>query len=94
LGSRYKELGIDVKKQGVDRFKGYIDNLFPAAFCVVYRDPCDESMGLVLHTDSAGSKPIQAYLMYRETGDASEHYPTALLTVRRFSHGRDHPSPS
>ena len=71
MGSRYKELGIDVKKQGVDRFKGYINNLFPAAFCVVYRDPCDESMGLVLHTDSAGSKPIQAYLMYRETGDAS-----------------------
>ncbi|MCX6648501.1 MAG: AIR synthase-related protein [Candidatus Bathyarchaeota archaeon] len=28
-------------------------------------------MGHVLHTDSAGSKPIQAYLMYKETGDAS-----------------------
>jgi phosphoribosylformylglycinamidine cyclo-ligase len=28
-------------------------------------------MGHVLHTDSAGSKPIQAYLMYKETGNAS-----------------------
>ncbi len=70
MGSRYKELGVDVRKPGVDRFSSSIDDIFPGAFCVVYRDPSDESMGLVLHTDSAGSKPIQAYLMYRETGEA------------------------
>jgi phosphoribosylformylglycinamidine cyclo-ligase len=71
LGSRYKELGVDVKKPGVEQFSNAIDDIYPDAFCVVYRDPSDESMGLVLHTDSAGSKPIQAYLMYRETGEAS-----------------------
>jgi phosphoribosylformylglycinamidine cyclo-ligase len=71
LGSRYKELGVDVRKPGVDRFRSGIDDLYPGAFCVVYQDPSDKSMGLVLHTDSAGSKPIQAYLMYKETGEAS-----------------------
>ena len=71
MSSRYRELGVDVSKPGVERFKGSIDDLFPGAFCVVYRDPFDSSMGLVLHTDSAGSKPIQAYLMYKETNDAS-----------------------
>ncbi len=71
MASRYRELGVDVSKPGVERFKGGIDDLFPGAFCVVYRDPSDTSMGLVLHTDSAGSKPIQAYLMYKETGEAS-----------------------
>jgi len=71
LGSRYKDLGVDVKKPGIEKFRGAIENLYPSAFCVVQRDPADPSMGLVLHTDSAGSKPIQAYLMYKETGDAS-----------------------
>ena len=70
MASRYRELGVDVSKPGVERFKGGIDDLFPGAFCVVYRDPSDTSMGLILHTDSAGSKPIQAYLMYKETGEA------------------------
>lgn len=71
LGSRYRELGVDVRKPGIERFKGTIDNLHPGAFCVVYPDPNDNSIGLILHTDSAGSKPIQAYLMYKETGEAS-----------------------
>ena len=71
MGSRYKELGVDVRKPGVERFKSSIDDIFPDAFCVVYQDPNDKSMGFVLHTDSAGSKPIQAYLMYKETGEAS-----------------------
>jgi len=62
---------VDVRKPGIERFKGAIENLYPGAFCVVQRDPSDASMGHVLHTDSAGSKPIQAYLMYKETGDAS-----------------------
>ena len=70
MGSRYKELGVDVKKPGIERFKGAIENIHPGAFCVVQRDPRDPKWGHVLHTDSAGSKPIQAYLMYKETGDA------------------------
>jgi phosphoribosylformylglycinamidine cyclo-ligase len=69
--SRYQELGVDVKKPGIERFNEFIDNLYPGAFCVIQRDPANPEMGMVLHTDSAGSKPIQAYLTYRETGNAS-----------------------
>jgi phosphoribosylformylglycinamidine cyclo-ligase len=69
--SIYESLGVDVKKRGIESFKASLDNLFPAAFCVVQRDPSDPDIGIVCHTDSAGSKPIQAYLMYRETGEAS-----------------------
>jgi phosphoribosylformylglycinamidine cyclo-ligase len=68
--SRYKELGVDVRKPGIEKFKDYIKNIYPNAFCVIQKDPEDPETGLVLHTDSAGSKPIQAYLHYRETGDA------------------------
>jgi len=69
--SRYEELGVNVKKPGIEQFKDSIENLHPGAFCVVQRDPLDPEMGLVTHTDSAGSKPIQAYLHYRESGDPS-----------------------
>jgi phosphoribosylformylglycinamidine cyclo-ligase len=68
--SLYKNLGVDVSKKGIESFKAGIDDLAPGSFCVVHQDPGDASMGMVLHTDSAGSKPIQAYLMYKETGDA------------------------
>ncbi len=71
MGSRYRELGVDVRKPGIERFKGAVDNLYPGAFCVVQRDPSEAGRGMVLHTDSAGSKPVQAYIMYRETDDAS-----------------------
>jgi len=64
-------LGVDVRKKGVEAFRGVVDNLFPGAFCVVQRDPGDPGVGLVSHADSAGSKPVQAYLHWRETGDAS-----------------------
>jgi phosphoribosylformylglycinamidine cyclo-ligase len=67
--SLYRDLGVDVSKRGIESFAGAVDNLKPGAFCVVHRDPADPRMGMVVHTDSAGSKPIQAYLMYRETGD-------------------------
>jgi phosphoribosylformylglycinamidine cyclo-ligase len=69
--SRYRDLGVDVRKPGIDSFKGAVENLHRGAFCVVQRDPDDPETGLVTHTDSAGSKPIQAYLHYRETGDQS-----------------------
>lgn len=67
--SQYKELGVDVKKRGIEVFRETVSNLYPRAFCVVQRDPEYPEKALVLHTDSAGSKPVQAYLHYRETGD-------------------------
>lgn len=69
--SRYEELGVDVKKKGIESFKAVIENEYPGAFCVIQKDPADPTMGLVTHTDSAGSKPIMAYINYKETGDAS-----------------------
>jgi phosphoribosylformylglycinamidine cyclo-ligase len=69
--SRYKQLGVDVRKEGVDAFRGALDDLRPGAFCVISPDPADPGMGLVSHTDSAGSKPIVSYLAWRETGDSS-----------------------
>ena len=69
--SRYKALGVDVKKEGIQAFKGVVDNLYPGAFCVITRDPTNPRMGLVSHADSAGSKPIMSYLCYKESGDPS-----------------------
>lgn len=68
--SKYAESGVDVKKKGIEVFKRSVDNLFPNAFCVVTRDPDFPEYGLVTHTDSAGSKPVQAYLHWKETEDA------------------------
>jgi phosphoribosylformylglycinamidine cyclo-ligase len=67
--SRYRELGVDVKKEGIGAFKGVVDNLYPGAFCVVTPDPSSPGSGLVSHADSAGSKPILSYVCYKESGD-------------------------
>lgn len=69
--SRYRKLGVDVEKRGTESFQRAIEEISPGAFCVLQKDPSYPGMGLVLHTDSAGSKPIQAYLHYRETQDPS-----------------------
>lgn len=62
---------MDVDKRGIEKFQRAITNLNPDAFCVIQEDPDFPGMSLILHTDSAGSKPIQAYLHYRETHDPS-----------------------
>ncbi|MFB0503399.1 MAG: AIR synthase related protein [Candidatus Bathyarchaeia archaeon] len=69
MRSKYAEAGVDVKKRGIEVFQETIDNLFPGAFCAVIKDPELPGYGLVTHTDSAGSKPVQAYLSWKETGD-------------------------
>ena len=71
MGSRYAELGVDVKKKGVESFKPFLDTIFPHAFCQIVRDPMLRGYGMVLHTDGAGSKPIQSYLHWRETGESN-----------------------
>jgi len=69
--SRYAETGVDVKKRGIEVFQELISNIFPEAFCVVTQDPDFPGYGLITHADSAGSKPVQAYLNWKETGDLS-----------------------
>ncbi|MBS7606597.1 phosphoribosylformylglycinamidine cyclo-ligase [Candidatus Bathyarchaeota archaeon] len=71
MTSKYAESGVDVKKRGIEFFKSLIGNLFPEAFCVVSEDPNLPGFGIVTHVDGAGSKPIQAYLHWKETGDIS-----------------------
>jgi len=69
LVSRYAEAGVDVRKRGIEVFKGFINSLFADSFCVVSEDPGLPGFGIVTHIDGAGSKPVQAYLHWRETGE-------------------------
>jgi phosphoribosylformylglycinamidine cyclo-ligase len=69
MGSRYAEVGVDVRKRGIESFHPALENLLPGAFCSVIGDPLSEKRGIVLHTDGAGSKPVQSYLQWRETGE-------------------------
>ncbi|KYH40828.1 MAG: phosphoribosylformylglycinamidine cyclo-ligase, partial [Candidatus Bathyarchaeota archaeon B63] len=69
--SKYAETGVDVRKAGIDVFREIISNIFPEAFCVVTQDPDFPGYGLITHADSAGSKPVQAYLNWKETGEVS-----------------------
>ena len=69
MSSKYAEVGVDVRKRGVETFEPFLDTIFPRAFCPVVRDPELRGYGRVLHTDGAGSKPLQGYLHWRETGD-------------------------
>ncbi len=68
MNTKYEEVGVDAKKEGIEVFKSSLDNLFPNAFCTVGQDPDNEKEGIVLHTDGAGSKPVQNYLHWKETG--------------------------
>lgn len=69
MGTKYAESGVDVRKRGIEAFKGVLSNLFPNAFCVISEDPYAPGYGIVSHMDSVGSKPVQAYLHWKETGD-------------------------
>jgi phosphoribosylformylglycinamidine cyclo-ligase len=66
--SLYRSLGVDARKEGTELFLPLLDaDLRP--FCPV--GGVRRGEGVVLHTDGAGSKPLQSYLHWRETGDPS-----------------------
>ena len=68
--SLYGELGVDVKKRGVEKFKHLLSEaVYEDAFCPVFRAPWSRDVGFVAHADGAGSKPVQSYLHWAETGD-------------------------
>lgn len=81
MDSQYFKLGVDVKKKGIEAFENSINNLYPGAFCVISKDPHKSEYGLVLHSDSAGSKPVQSYLNWRESGDISSFFGLAQDVV-------------
>jgi len=69
--SKYAQLGVDAKKKGVEVFQALVDNLYPEAFSIVSQDPEFPEYVECLHTDEVGSKPVQSYLHWRETGDVN-----------------------
>ncbi|MBS7610389.1 hypothetical protein KEJ36_03430 [Candidatus Bathyarchaeota archaeon] len=71
MPSKYAELGVDVRKAGIDSFQSLLTNLFPEAFCTISEDPDLPGFGNVLHTDGAGSKPIISYIAWKVFDDLS-----------------------
>jgi len=69
MSSKYEELGVDVKKKGVEFLKRITDDIFPEAFSSVVEDPLNPGWGIILHTDGAGTKPLVSYIYYKETGE-------------------------
>jgi phosphoribosylformylglycinamidine cyclo-ligase len=69
--SRYEKLGVDIHKKGIEVFKPSIRSLFSNAFCTVKQDPQFPEYALIAHADGAGSKPVQSFLNYKETGEVS-----------------------
>ncbi|MBX3103241.1 MAG: phosphoribosylformylglycinamidine cyclo-ligase, partial [Bacteroidetes bacterium] len=70
----YAQRGVSSGKEEVHAAIRHLDKgLFPKAFCKILPDYLAGSPdhALVLHTDTAGTKPILAYLYWRETGDTS-----------------------
>jgi len=67
--SKYSRLGVDVEKKGIEIFQSLIDNLYPEAFSVISQDLDFPEYVECMHTDGAGSKPIQDYLHWKETGE-------------------------
>jgi len=66
---------FDVHKTGVKAFK--VESLFPYAFVPIQEDPLVPGYGKIVHSDSAGSKPIQNYLSWKETQNMSVFEGTA-----------------
>jgi phosphoribosylformylglycinamidine cyclo-ligase len=70
----YAQRGVSSGKEEVHAAIRHLDKgLFPQAFCKVLPDYLAGSAdhALILHTDTAGTKPILAYLYWKETGDLS-----------------------
>ncbi|MBI4176213.1 MAG: hypothetical protein HY518_03340 [Candidatus Aenigmarchaeota archaeon] len=68
-GSEYERLGVDVQKKGIEAFKDARTGLYQHAFCTIHPYPGRPGYGFVHHADGAGSKSVQNYLNWKETGD-------------------------
>lgn len=69
---RYSERGISVHKEVVHKATQRVDKgLYPNSFCRIFPDVVgsDPKMTNIIHTDTAGTKPIIAYLYWKETGN-------------------------
>jgi phosphoribosylformylglycinamidine cyclo-ligase len=72
--SRYEARGVSTTKQQVHDAIAHLDRgVFPHAFCKITEDYLtgDPDLCNIIHADGSGTKSLLAYLLYRETGDAS-----------------------
>ena len=68
--NRYADLGVDAGKGDVrNTFEGIIDNDVPGAFVNIIRDPSDPDTAVTQHGDGDGSKSINRFAVFLETGD-------------------------
>ncbi|MCS7086178.1 MAG: phosphoribosylformylglycinamidine cyclo-ligase, partial [Bacteroidia bacterium] len=68
----YAARGVSADKTDVKRATlAHPPGLFPDAFCKIVPDFSDPDHCLVCHADGTGTKPVVAYLHWRETGDAA-----------------------
>lgn len=68
---QYETLGVDARKGAYGKmFTSVAPEAFPYAFCKMYTDP---ATGFVVaqHSDGVGSKSVQRWLHWCETGDGS-----------------------
>jgi len=67
----YEKLGVSSSKSEVyNALKDIDKGLYPTAFCKILPDISgDPNYCSVFHSDSAGTKTIIAYMMYKETGN-------------------------
>jgi len=66
--SQYEQLGVDVKKKGIEKFTAVDKELYPNAFCKMYETG---NRIVCQHMDGVGSKSVQRYLHFKETDDYS-----------------------
>lgn len=72
--SKYAQRGVSSQKEDVHRAIKKLDKgLFPNAFCKILPDYAAGNARHcnIMHTDTAGTKTVLAYLYWKETGDAS-----------------------
>lgn len=67
---KYGSLGVDAEKSGVAKtFQGSTENMCEFAFCNVQRHPRRADYVCINHPDGAGSKSVQNYVNWKETGN-------------------------
>lgn len=74
MSDKYLQRGVSSDKKEVHAaIQGIDKGLFPNAFCKILPDyfTQDEHYCSIMHSDTAGTKTILAYLYWKETGDVS-----------------------
>ncbi|MCS6982090.1 MAG: AIR synthase-related protein [Flavobacteriales bacterium] len=72
--SYYEKRGVSFTKSDLHQALRHADpGLYPDTFCKVLSDPWEAGVehALLLHSDTAGTKTILAYLYWKETGNLS-----------------------